>query len=502
MQLLTEIRAQADRLSTLLGGVIESSDLASAMGSLDDEQVVAVLTSVSALVKAAEPVRIAAVGVAAQRSTRERGHAGLAQVRGHRTPVAFVQQITGSTRGDAAKHVRLGESLLAGVLAPVVDAATVPVPVPWHHVLGAALLAGRLTPAQHDAILRGLGEPPRAPATDAAGEDSEAVARDEAVIREAWEVAATQLIDEARDRTVEDLLRDARACRDLLDTAGAERRFAERYDARCFRMWVDENGIHRAHISFDDEGAAWMTTIIDSALRPRRGGPRFVDPAEAERARHLTEDPRTNDQLAYDLILDTLRAGALADAAAVFGARQPGVRVVVTRDSLTSDRDSFGRLGGGGFTEDGGLPLPGSTIDRMLCESGTVDCVVDDAGNPLDLGREQRLFSAKQRIALAVRDGGCRWGGCTTPASYCEAHHCDHWHQDQGRTDIDRGILLCRFHHLHLHNARWRITRERTGDFLLHSPPGMGAVPVILGSKSPLRFARILAPGARPRGAG
>ncbi|WP_417508933.1 HNH endonuclease signature motif containing protein [Microbacterium sp.] len=97
---------------------------------------------------------------------------------------------------------------------------------------------------------------------------------------------------------------------------------------------------------------------------------------------------------------------------------------------------------------------------------------IDECGNPLDVGREQRLFTPRQRIGLAIRDGGCRWQGCDRPASYCEAHHIDEWKKDQGHTDIDRGILLCRFHHMNLHNREWKITRRAKDDFILHAASG------------------------------
>ncbi len=207
-------------------------------------------------------------------------------------------------------------------------------------MLGDALLGGRITPSQHDAILRGLGEPPVPTPDPDAADDSEraaAIEAEGASIRAAWQAAAEQLIDEAADRTVEDLRRDARICRDLLDEAGAARRFEQRYEARSFRMWTDENGIRHAHIVFDDLGGEWAATVTGSALRPRRGGPRFVDPDEAAAAKQLADDPRTNDQLAYDLIMATLRAGALADA-------EDRVRSPPARDSARRDpRDSRGR---------------------------------------------------------------------------------------------------------------------------------------------------------------
>src|SRR5690606_28264381 len=110
-----------------------------------------------------------------------------------------------------------------------------------------------------------------------------------------------------------------------------------------------------------------------------------------------------------------------------------------------------------------------------ICDSGTAPISVDARGNPLNVGREQRLFTSKQRTALALRDGGCRWHGCDRPASYCESHHIDHY-SEGGRTDIDRGILLCRFHHMALHNGGSWIKRDGKGDFVLHHRSGRSVV--------------------------
>jgi hypothetical protein len=65
---------------------------------------------------------------------------------------------------------------------------------------------------------------------------------------------------------------------------------------------------------------------------------------------------------------------------------------------------------------------------------------------PLDLGRERRLYSKHQRIALAQRYGGCAVAACDRPPSQTEVHHLDPWHRG-GRTDLDRGIPLCWSHH-------------------------------------------------------
>ncbi|UNK69784.1 HNH endonuclease signature motif containing protein [Microbacterium sp. H1-D42] len=465
-------------------------------------------------------------GLIATRSTRVAGQDGLAQTRGHRTPAALVQQITGVGYAEAQRHVRLGLAILetdaargstrddgsdsqrphdhdpgcngtgspgsndaadhddsgagrpgsdgsdgdkpAGDESEAGDAGTGAADggehsgrrIPWHAPLSTALMQGRISPAQQDAIQRGLGQPI---------EDSDDT-------HAAWTAAAEQLLADAAERTVEELRIQARAIRDQLDPEGAARRFAERYERRSFRTWIDADGRERGHIEFEDEGAAWMRAIRDAALRPRRGGPRFVGSDEVREARDLAADSRTNDQLFYDLLIDLLHAGALADAKDVFGTRQAGVRLVQVQGAdgvPTSAR-----------TEDYGMPVPFASVQQRMCESGAARVTIDSSGNPLDVGREHRLFTPRQRIALAIRDGGCRWRGCDRPASYCEAHHIDEWHAEGGRTDVARGILLCRHHHMQLHHNSWRITRDGTDDFLLH-PPG-GKPPICLRPRTAL----------------
>ncbi|WP_235008289.1 HNH endonuclease signature motif containing protein [Microbacterium timonense] len=502
MNILTDMRERLDRVATCEELDVDASELPVTAVRLSDSSLMELLADIAAIANDAERFQAVLAGVAAQRSARDRGHSGLAAVQGHATPASLIQAITGGTKAEANRHVRMGTALLqeldeatdavaaGGASTPGSDGASGgegaepggvhPVPLaemPWHAPLRSALLDGRITSAQHDAIRRGLGEPRVEEAADPAG----------AAVREAWSLAAEGLITEASSMPAEELAKRARTVRDLLDPVGAEERYAHRFEARSYRMWVDGEGQHRASIAFDDEMGLWVQSMLDAALRPRRGGPRFVTEDERQQADELVADPRTNEQLAYDLFVDVMRAGALADASAVFGARQPGVRMVVVKDAA-GRRDAFGHLVATGHAEDGGASFPGSVIDRNICANGSIDVVVDAQGNPLDLGREARLYSGRQRLTLAVRDGGCRWPGCGRPPAYCEAHHCDHFVEHEGRTDIDRGVLLCRFHHMLLHNRGWRITRDGRGPFVLHPPPGEGA-PIILESKAAWKWA-------------
>lgn len=446
-----------------------------AMVGMTDAEVVSVLEESAVVAKHAEQLRVIAAGVIAARSTRETGHTGLSQSRGHRTPVSLVQELTGATKTEAARQVRVGEALLgvpSAAPAPLeAEGAQSSEPTPdWREPLKAALRAGRVSSAQFDAILRGLAEPPLV---------RDGTAGDAAAIRDAWTLAAERLVDEAAERTVEELGAAARTIRDMLDPEGAEARFLARFERRTLRTWTDQDGVKRASIAFDDEGAAFFESVFAAALRPRRGGPRFVDADDVARAQELTEDTRTNEQLSYDLFLDIVRAGVLADAESVHGTRQVGVRLVQVVDANGDGAPV-------GHTEDGLTSVPAEVVQQRICDTGSVAVTVDGCGNPLDVGREHRLFTPRQRIALAIRDGGCRWRGCDRPASYCEAHHIDEWKADRGRTDIDRGILLCRYHHMALHHGGWRITRQGKGDFVLNHPDGRA---VVLHARAALTYA-------------
>lgn len=257
----------------------------------------------------------------------------------------------------------------------------------------------------------------------------------------------------------------ARALRDELDEAGIRDRETARREQRSLRFYRRPDGMSRLTWDLDPESAALVGDVYDRATSPRRGGPRF-DSIEATR---IADDSRSTEQLASDVFVDLLRAGADADSSQLLGSGAPTVRVIVTATTLGT-RAGYGRIEGQSD------PVSIETVERLACSGGTIAVRFDDHGQPLDVGREQRLFTARQRIALAVRDGGCRWPGCERPPSWAEAHHVDHWARDGGKTDVADGVLLCRHHHLLLHNNHWEIERRPGGLWLI--PPEVGCEPV------------------------
>ncbi|RMH83564.1 MAG: HNH endonuclease, partial [Actinomyces sp.] len=84
----------------------------------------------------------------------------------------------------------------------------------------------------------------------------------------------------------------------------------------------------------------------------------------------------------------------------------------------------------------------------------------DGPGRPLWLGRSRRLADAAQRIALALRDGGCVV--CGAPFAHTHAHHVEPY-GGGGRTDIDQLASLCAHCHTQVHTGIIRLRRRRDG---------------------------------------
>jgi hypothetical protein len=94
-------------------------------------------------------------------------------------------------------------------------------------------------------------------------------------------------------------------------------------------------------------------------------------------------------------------------------------------------------------------------VRKIACDCGIIPTVLGGAGEILDQGRMQRLFTPGQIRALTLRDRGCTFPACTAPASWCDAHHLLHW-IDGGTTTLDNAALLCGHHHTIAHRDRLR----------------------------------------------
>ncbi|PXA71712.1 HNH endonuclease signature motif containing protein [Cryobacterium arcticum] len=444
----------------------------------------------------------------AQRSRWELGQDGLAKKHGYLSPEDLIQNLTGGTKADTRKLVEVGRMLAETEAASALQAAAEaeaeaeaarrlldqadpgsdgrvdldpdgtdpdgtgtdnfstpslpPVPAPWHAPIARALSDGTLSIDAAHALRKGLGD------------------IDTVVTGPVLTEALDRLLADAPTMNADQLLKAARQARDSLDEAGIRVREQKAWDDRYLRIWTLDTGQVRVDGLFPPEQGEFIKSTFDSLTSPRRGGVRFVDTDRAAWARRVQDDPRTTTQITCDGFIDLLRAGTTINPNEMLGGRRPTVQILTTVTPTAPDRpvtaddiliNPPGQAGqvGHGSIEGNTSPVSAETIERLICDSGTVDIRFDDHNRPLDVGHEQRLFNRAQRRALAARDGGCTWPGCDRPPSFTEAHHIEHWQRDNGRTDINHGILLCRTHHLLLHNQRWQIF-ENQGRYWLRPP--------------------------------
>ena len=115
------------------------------------------------------------------------------------------------------------------------------------------------------------------------------------------------------------------------------------------------------------------------------------------------------------------------------------------------------------------------TALRLSCDAPVVGAVHKFVGDGIDLclGRQTRKIPANLRRALGIRDGGCRWPGCHR-VTHLQAHHVWHWAHG-GPTDPINLVLLCRTHHMLLHEGgfsiAWALGRPGTS-WVVTDPTG------------------------------
>jgi len=241
------------------------------------------------------------------------------------------------------------------------------------------------------------------------------------------------------------------------------------------------NGLSRIDGLLATESAARARSILDAATSPRLGGPRFVDPESAAAAEKVATDERTTGQIALDTFLQLLELGAAVEPGHLLGARRSPVQVLVT------DRDVLARAGYG-CIEGQSAVVSIETVERHMCSEGHLP-ILFEGGQVVNLGRDARLFTRYQKMGIAMRDGGCLVPGCDRPPSWTEVHHINEWVRDKGKTDIADGVLLCKHHHLMVHNNGWRVIRRGKADYFLVPPPERDPLqrPIPCPSKSAIR---------------
>lgn len=171
--------------------------------------------------------------------------------------------------------------------------------------------------------------------------------------------------------------------------------------------------------------AVGVEAVVDSAAAESEASP--VAPLE------LPSYPA----MRADALMDLVRSGLVAlDSQPPGGADRYMVHLV--------------REAGRSATLADGSPVDPALAATVACDCSTVEHHTGD-GEPLYLGRRQRVWSTAQRRAILIRDRAtCRFPGCHRRIA--DIHHI-RWWEHGGQTDVDNGLLICPRHHTMLHTG-------------------------------------------------
>ncbi|MBB5833761.1 HNH endonuclease [Kribbella italica] len=288
----------------------------------------------------------------------------------------------------------------------------------------------RLHPGQADAIVTALE---RIPATAQ-------------VPVEDLQVAERELVKSGQVLCPADLRSLGKRVRDTLDTDGTEP--DERQALAAENLWLK-----RGELGIEFGGylagahAELLQTLVFAGAKPRKT-------LDGRR------DPRSRGRRQADALTGVLEsAAATGTAVPAHGAIKPHVTVTIGLDALTT--------GTGTGSLASGATLSAATVRRIACDAGVIPLVLGSDSEPLDVGTEHRFVTPAIRRALNVRDQGCII--CGAPPAMSEAHHVVHW-ADGGETRITNLALLCKRHHIDVHQGHWTLSTE-TGRPTIVRPP-------------------------------
>ncbi len=454
-------------IADVLEAVVEALEPAVAdlrLSAVSDADLAAVTAAAERVGRLVDGVRALAAGEVGERSRRELGSEGLARRWGHARAAHLLEQWTGASGADVGRRIRVGSAVRERI---ALDGTVL---APRHPRIAEALRKGTIGLDAAEVIVRCL--------------DQAGPACTHAVVTE----AESALVAEAQLRSADLVAIQARMWREALDPDGARPREEALRARRAFRLGREREGMTPFSGALDPVNAALVRAVLTEHGGPD-GVPRFLDErdrvlvgGEREGASGVGRasrgqspdgnggagssadgaasgiggpggsggdvggsdardgaprgwaDGRSREQRQLDILLGLIQAGVRVGEVGGAGAR-PTATVVATM--TWSDL-----LGGTGTARLDAVdePVSALTARELACDAGVQRLLLGVEGEPLVLGRRERLFTPAQRRALAARDGGCIWPGCTAPPAWCHAHHVRHW-ADGGATDVDNGTI-------------------------------------------------------------
>ena len=212
------------------------------------------------------------------------------------------------------------------------------------------------------------------------------------------------------------------------------------------------------HLSITDDGAGGVRvrgrgTVEDAATMRAALLPLTTpQPTVSEDGSESETDPRDHGARMWDAMVGLAQHSLDTEAQPESHGARPRVGVLIDLESLQQNSDDTGQPA---ITDDG-LRLSHAAVRRLACDADILPICLGTHGQPLDVGRTQRLVTAVIWLALIARDRHCAFPGCTRPPVMCHAHHITHW-ADGGPTSLNNLVMLCGHHHRTIHDTAWQV---------------------------------------------
>jgi nicotinamide riboside kinase len=299
-----------------------------------------------------------------------------------------------------------------------------------------------------------------------------------AVVDVATRETDRELCDQAKERSVRELVDVARSAADRARSASSSPSRSER-DSRYLRF---NDGHRTVSLQLPTEEFARTKACVDSWA-----------------ATFASDEETRLDQRRCDGFMGIVQAatpGADHRAGEVSSdpATAPNPFFVVAHvplEALVEESGETSELAG--ELEHHGL-IDVETVRRIACDATVVVAVDDGAGHTMYEGRARRFPSGTQRREVIRRDRHCRFPGCTN-ATFVIVHHIVPW-KPGGGTDLPNLVLLCRHHHGVVHRKGWSLSGNANEELSIRVPAGR----VMVSRPSPL-WTRVTA-GRRSAGSG
>jgi Domain of unknown function (DUF222) len=381
-------------------------------------------------------------GDLARRSAPELPGGGLARRQGFGNAGLMVSRVTGGSIAGAMRAIEAGFALMPDLASSSSQNSVPAVPAPRYPIITEAALAGDLSVDAAGLITVGL---------------ETIVGR---VPSERLHELERRLVDKAVNLAAHEVRRMVATAVARADLPGFEER-ERRQRAERFLAWKeDHTGIVTFTGRLDAVTAAPIRTVIEQIVTHDFRARRDQDPSD--------RDQRTVGQMRADALVLVCR-----HALGCKETGRSGIRTTIVVRMNLSDLNTGRGLGSIDGTNQ---PVSVTQLRRLAGDAGIIPEVLGGQGEVLDLGREVRLFTPAQRLALLERDGGC--AKCHAPPEHCEAHHI-RWWETGGETNLRNGVMLCTRCHHDIHRQGWNILiRAGRVDFV--PPPQI----------DPMQFAR------------